>query len=164
MLPDPSIKPRIYVDSPRSLQAAFHELIPLSRSMGVRVKQYTGDTLVLTAPLSKNINHQHSAFGGSLFALGALAGWGLMQLKLSELLLDCNTVVMGGEVSFQRPVYDDLLCTATLPADAGAMFERLAAEGRASTVLESRYECDGDTAMLLTGRYHLKQRAHSADA
>ena len=50
------------------------------------------------------------------------------------------------------------------PADAGAMFERLAAEGRASTVLESRYECDGDTAMLLTGRYHLKQRAHSADA
>lgn len=157
---DETIRPRIYVDSMESLQAAFHELIPISQAMGVTVQDYTGLALTISAPLAPNENHQHSAFGGSLFSVAALAGWGLMQLKLSEQLLDCNTVVMDGEVSYKRPVYDDLVCKCTLPDDADTLFETLRNEGSTSTRLTSVFECpDGRAAMTMTGRYHLKQRA-----
>lgn len=152
-------KPRIYVDSIESLQTAFHELIPISKAMGVRVISYTGDTLTTTAPLEHNINHQHSAFGGSLFSLAAMSGWGLMQMKLSELLLDCNTVVMDGEVSYQRPVYDDLECTVKLPPEAEAMFAELAEKGTSRTELVATFECNGKVAMQMKGRYHLKLRS-----
>lgn len=151
-------KPRIYVDSIESLQAAFHELIPISKAMGVRVISYTGDTLTTTAPLEQNINHQHSAFGGSLFSLAAMSGWGLMQMKLSELLLDCNTVVMDGEVSYQRPVYDDLECTVKLPPDSETLFTELEENGTARTELVATFESNGKVAMQMKGRYHLKLR------
>ncbi len=153
-----TVKPRIYVDSTESLEQTFHELIPISAQMGVKVVSYSGDSLTISAPLAANINHQDSAFGGSLFAVAALAGWGLMQMKLSELLLDCNTVVMGGEVSFERPVYDDLICTCELPADADAVFEALVNTGAASTRMNSSYTSNGKTAMRLNGQYHLKKR------
>ena len=155
------MKPRIYVDSIESLEHTLHELIPISQAMGIQVEAYTGSALVLKAPLSNNINHQHSAFGGSLFSVAALAGWGLMQMKLSELLRDCNTVVMGGEVTYQRPVYDDLRCVATLPENADELFAALEQQGRASTTLLCTFESDGEPAMSLSGKYHLKQRTTS---
>jgi thioesterase domain-containing protein len=151
-------KPRIYINSIDALEAAFHELIPISKAMGVRVVSYNGDSLTTTAPLSENINHQHSAFGGSLFSLAALSGWGLVQMKLSELLLDCNTVVMDGEVSYQSPVYDDLECVVRLPEDADAVFANLEEKGTARTELVASFECNGKLAMQMKGRYHLKLR------
>ena len=158
----PTVKPRIFVDSAESLERTLYELIPISQAMGIQVEAYDGRTLTLTAPLSANVNHQQSAFGGSLFSVAALAGWGLMQMKLSELLLDCNTVVMGGEVTYQRPVFDDLRCVATLPEDHETFFEKLREEGRNSTTLLATFESDGKTAMVLSGRYHLRQRSSEA--
>ena len=61
------MKPKIFVDSIKSLENVFHELIPISQHMGVKVVNYTGSELTLAAPLANNINHQLSAFGGSLF-------------------------------------------------------------------------------------------------
>ena len=156
--PRQTAKPRIFVDSTESLEKTFHELIPISRAMGVKVLDYTGQALRLYAPLNANLNHQHSAFGGSLFALAALSGWGLMQMKLSELQLDCNTVVMGGAVNYHRPVYSDLECVANLPDNADAVFARLMAETTAEIELVACCECDDRTAMQLDGRYHLQLR------
>jgi len=156
-------KPRIYVDSIDALEAAFHELIPISKAMGVRVVSYTGDSLTTTAPLDPNINHQHSAFGGSLFSLAAMSGWGILQMKLSELLLDCNTVVMDGEVSYQSPVYDDLECTVRLPENADDLFAELKAKGTVRIELVATFEANGKLAMQMKGRYHLKRRKTSSE-
>ncbi len=155
---DQTIKPRIFVDSAATLETTLHELIPISQAMGITVDSYENGELVIRAPLAPNQNHQHSAFGGSLFAVAALTGWGLMQLKLSELLLDCNTVVMGGEVSYQRPVYDDLVCRCCLPAGAEAVFDELKTNGTAITTLSANFYADEKIAMTLQAKYHLKQR------
>ncbi len=152
------MKPKLYYESPAELQTAFYELIPLSRHMGVQIEQYSGNALTLSAPLSLNINHQESAFGGSLYALAVLAGWGLMQLKLSERMLDCNTVISGAEASYQVPVFDDLVCSAILPDDAEDFFTRLSDAGKATTKMSSQF-MDGDkVAMELLGTYHVRQR------
>ena len=82
----------------------------------------------------------------------------MIQLKLSELLLDCNTVVMSGEVLYERPVLEQLLCVCRLPNDTEKVFETLVREGAASTTLTSVFKSNNKNAMQLTAKYHLKNK------
>lgn len=151
-------KPSIFVDSIRHLEDTMHSLTPISRVMGISVVSYDGESLTVTAPLAPNINPHQSAFGGSLYSIAALAGWGLIQMKLSELLLDCNTVVMSGEVSYERPVLQQLLCVCSLPNDSAKVFETLDREGSASATLTSVFQSNRKDAMRLSAKYHIKKK------
>ena len=62
----------------RRIQEVLHSKIPITRAMGVRVAEYDGRRLVLSAPLDANVNHLGTAFGGSLNALAVLSGYGLL--------------------------------------------------------------------------------------
>ena len=126
--------------------------------MGLKVVSCTTDSLILSAPIANNINHQNSAFGGSLYSVAVLAGWGLIQLKLSELGLDCNTVVVGAGVSYRKPVFGDLRCICSLPEAADDFFDKLAKDGKATTSLISEFELDDQIAMRLKGRYQVQRR------
>jgi len=131
--------------------------------MGITVAGYTGTQLKLSAPLTENINHQQSAFGGSLFSVAALAGWGLLQLKFTELGLDCNTVIATGEVSYRRPVYSDFECRCELPGNWNEFIDKLKANGRASLTLSPQIIVDRQPAMILDGKYVAsKRQAESA--
>lgn len=136
----------------------MHSLTPISKVMGISVVSYDSESLAVAAPLAPNINPHQSAFGGSLFSIAALAGWGLIQLKLSELLLDCNTVVMSGEVSYKRPVLGQLLCVCRLPNNSAEVFETLIRDGAASTTLTSVFKSNNKTAMHLGAKYHVKKK------
>ncbi len=81
-----------------------------------------------------------------------------MQIKLSELLLDCNTVVMSGEVSYERPVFEQLRCVCRLPNDSAKVFETLVREGAASTTLTSVFKSNNKDAMRLAAQYHIKKK------
>ena len=52
--------------------------------MAVSVKAVTTDTVILAAPLEPNINHKHTVFGGSASALGILAAWSLLHVRLVD--------------------------------------------------------------------------------
>ncbi len=81
-----------------------------------------------------------------------------MQLKLSELPLDCNTVVMGGETSYEKPVLDDLQCVCRLPNDSATVFGALVRYGAASITLTLLYKSNGKDAMRLAAKYPVKKR------
>jgi len=140
-----------------SLQTALHNLIPLSEYMGVEADSYDGERLVLSAPLANNINHQHSAFGGSLFSLSALAGWGILQLKLAEMKVNANTVIAGGDVSYSQPVFSTLHCEIELPATYPTFREKLLETGKASILLTSNILLDGESAMAFNGKYVVRK-------
>jgi len=144
-----------------SLQHAYHTLIPISQHMGIQVVSYDGSCLRVTAPLANNINHQQSAFGGSLFSLVALAGWGILQLKTTELELDCNTVIAGGEVGYHLPVFAELVCECRLPDDYAAFASRLTDTGKASILLDTGIVLDGASAMTFSGKYVVRQTRSS---
>jgi thioesterase domain-containing protein len=38
-------------------QELLHARIPITRAMGVKVEDYDGERLVLSAPLAANVNH-----------------------------------------------------------------------------------------------------------
>ena len=149
---------KLYIGSPKELQEVMHELIPISSSMGVVVSEYKKDTLTLTAPLNKNINHQQSAFGGSISALAALAGWGILQLKLSELDLDCNTVVADAHIKFLKPIREDLVCEAKLHRTHTQLLRGIKNNGSAIVELDTKFFAGGIKAMTSHSIYHIKNR------
>ena len=88
--------------------------IPLARAMQLRVHDYDGDSLGLSAPLAPNINDKGCAFGGSLVSLLTLAGWGLIVLKLRALGRDCDVYVQDSQVRYLAPVWTDFIARARL--------------------------------------------------
>jgi thioesterase domain-containing protein len=140
-----------------SLQTALHTHIPISGHMGIEADFYDGERLVLSSPLANNINHQQSAFGGSLFSLAALAGWGILQLKLAEMKLTANTVIAGGDVSYSQPVFTTLHCEIELPATYPAFRDKLLNTGKASILLTSNILLDGESAMAFSGKYVVRK-------
>src|SRR5262247_202907 len=112
-------------DSPESrLERRMHAEIPLTRSIDVRVRRFDGTALTLSAPLAANSNHKGTAFGGSLFSLAVLAGWGLLALKLEERNLHAELVIQDSHVEYLAPVRGDFSARATLPE--ASEFDRFA--------------------------------------
>ena len=85
------------------LQEILHAEIPLSAAMNLTVVP-DGDGFVLDAPLDPNRNLQNTFFGGSLSALGLLAGWSWLRLALREELLEPDIVVQRSATDFIAPV------------------------------------------------------------
>jgi len=88
--------------------------IPLTRAMHLRVAEWDGDQLRMTAPLMPNINDKGCAFGGSLASLMTLAGWGLIVLKLRALDRPCDIYVQDSTIRYLAPVWADFAAEARL--------------------------------------------------
>lgn len=123
------------MQTPEQIAAFFHEKIPLTRAMGVRVLQWDAQALVLGAPLSLNFNHLGTAFGGSLATLATLCGYGVLWLELAE--TEAHVVIRKSEMSFRRPVRHDLraICRRPAPEAVAVLKSDLARKGKARIAL-----------------------------
>ncbi|MDP0492455.1 MAG: YiiD C-terminal domain-containing protein [Verrucomicrobiota bacterium JB023] len=90
--------------SPAELQPYLYRHIPLSQAMKVRVESVSNESVVLTAPLAPNINHQATVFGGSASALAILSAWSLVRCRLLAEGLDAELVIQRNQVEYQRPI------------------------------------------------------------
>ncbi|MFT5313579.1 MAG: thioesterase domain-containing protein [Paraglaciecola sp.] len=86
------------------LQSTWHETIPISEQMGIKLHQYTGKTLESRASLNKNINLHGSMFAGSIFSLATLTGWGMIYLQLKEKKLKGEIVLGDGNIRYYKPI------------------------------------------------------------
>ena len=137
----------------RETEDFFHEQIPITRAMGVRVEAYDGHQLTLTAPLALNHNHLGTAFGGSLSAMATLAGYGLLWLELQD--RTCHLVVRESSISFRRPVRKEIRAICRLP-DAGALSAfkaKFAQKAKARIRLAVTIEEDGQVAVEFQGTF-----------
>ena len=64
----------------QQLQTIWHEQIPLSKAMQMQITDFDGDVLTTQASLEPNVNVHGTTFAGSLYAIQALTGWGMMHL------------------------------------------------------------------------------------
>ncbi|MBA4136549.1 MAG: thioesterase [Opitutus sp.] len=102
--------------SARGLTAFFHEQIPLTRAMELRVAESNAHRLVLEAPLAPNRNHLGTAFGGSLHALPTLACYGALWMVLREAGIDGHVVVKRTNAIYRAPVNGVLRAVCERPA------------------------------------------------
>jgi len=86
------------------LERLLRNEVPLSKTIGMKVHSYDGARLELRATLEPNINIYGVAFGGSIFSMCALSGWGLLILRLQERGLDPRIMITGGEIEYAKPV------------------------------------------------------------
>lgn len=131
----------------------FHEQIPLTKAMGVRVEAHDGRQLILTAPLAANHNHLGTAFGGSLSALATLAGYGLLWLELGN--RDAHIVIRRSELDYRHPVTGPLraVCRKPPEAELAAFRANFAKAGKARIRLEVTVEEAGRVCMTFVGTF-----------
>lgn len=107
------------------LEQLLQEHIPLAGAMQARIRGFDGNTLTVEAPLAANQNHYGTAFGGSIYTVSLLAGWGLASLLLDQAGM---VVVEHAEAEYRRPIKQDLVAVAQ-PA-AGTVAAAFAADFR----------------------------------
>ena len=141
---------RTDADAARRLERYMHAHIPLVAQMQVTVVGFDAQGLRLTAPLAPNINHERTAFGGSLASLMTLACWGYLWLKL-EGEPRLHIVVNEAKSSYLKPVTAELdtLCLSPAAAELEKFRTTLARRGKARIELSAEVH-QGD---VIAARY-----------
>ena len=89
----------------------------LARHIGILVESADDAAVVLRAPLAPNANYKGTAFGGSLYSLAVLTGWGWVTRYLAARGLPADAVIQESSVRFLTPVHGELRAVAAAPSD-----------------------------------------------
>lgn len=126
-----------------------------AQALGFAVDDYNGKRLSLSAPLERNLNHHGTAFGGSLFSLAAVCGWGFVLIKLREADLHGLIVVKHSSVDYLAPVTGDLAVNCGTDQETVTAFLNTYREkGRARLTVEGVAPGkDGEPALRFKSTY-----------
>lgn len=129
----------------------FHQQIPITRAMGVRVVANDEKGFVIEAPVALNSNHLRTAFGGSINAVATLAAYGLLWLKLKE--PGAHVVVAESSIRFLRPVRETIraICLRPEPTEWAEFQTRFAEKGKARIKLHVNVVEESQTAAQFEG-------------
>ena len=137
------------------LQQLLHDEIPLTRAIGIEVREYDKQALTLYAPLHYNINHKSSAFGGSLYSVAVLSGWGLIYMLLRQYDLSGHIVIQESHTQYRKPVTTDIIARCAF--DSQTQYQRFIQmyrrKGMARIQLQTCITCNAETNVLFTGKY-----------
>ena len=131
----------------------FHQQIPITRAMGLRVVAHDENGLVVEAPLALISNHLGTGFGGSINSVATLAAYGLLWLELKEPTL--HVVVAESSIRFLRPVRETIRAICPRPdREVWKAFRvRLAEKGKAHLVLRVNVAEEGQAAAAFEGTF-----------
>ena len=137
------------------LQAEFDHSIPLTRAIGIRVINYDGKLLELSAPLTPNVNDKGTAFGGSISCILTLAAWGVAWITCARAKVPCDIVIHKGNISYNKPVKADLHAVCKIPPrkETQEFIKRLKKKGLARINLQSELLVEGDIMTLFDCQY-----------
>ncbi len=88
----------------RALERTWHEEIPISEHMGIKLIQYDEQSIEVGASLNKNINLHSSMFAGSIYSLATLSAWGMIFLELKQQALEGEIVLGEGSIKYTKPL------------------------------------------------------------
>ena len=141
------------------LQTTWHAEIPISAAMGTEVVSYADNEFVVRAGLEPNINVHGTAFAGSLYAICALTGWGMVWLKLREAGLDGHIVLAEGRIEYGRAVTGDIVCSCRFdPEVQGPGLAAFAKSPRTMLALSCTIDTRGKQAVRFEGIYAIRKR------
>ncbi len=103
------------------LQKIIDTEIAPAHAMQFAIDGYNGKTLTVSAPLAVNHNHHGTVFGGSQYAIAAVAGWALLRCKLAEYELHGSIVVKSAGMDYLRPVATEVFTIAVQLYDEASL-------------------------------------------
>ena len=138
------------------LQAIWYQQIPLSKAMDMRIVDFADNTLTCCASLAPNVNVHGTAFAGSLYAVQALTGWGMMHLQLQLHELDASIVIANGQIDYAKPVAEEIVVSCSFAGQEAAM-DTLQKSGKGRSQLTSKVHLsDGSSAGSFSGLYAVR--------
>ena len=138
------------------LQSIWYQQIPLSKAMDMRIVDFTDNTLTCSASLAPNVNVHGTAFAGSLYAVQALTGWGMMHLQLQLHELDASIVIANGQIDYAKPVAEEIVVSCSFAGQEAAM-DNLQKSGNGRFQLTSKVQLsDGSSAGSFSGLYAVR--------
>jgi thioesterase domain-containing protein len=138
------------------LQSIWHEQIPLSKAMQMQIETFDGELLETRAVLEPNVNVHGTAFAGSLYAIQALTGWGMMHLQLKLNNLDASIVIASGQINYAKPVAEEIVVQCSFGEHAAEM-EKLKTSGKGRFPLTCQVLlADGKAAGEFSGIYAVR--------
>jgi thioesterase domain-containing protein len=149
----------VTLERANNLQRYMLAQIPLVAQMQVQVANLDENGLTLTAPLAPNINHERTAFGGSLASLMTLACWGYLWALLDE-GQGLRIVVKDAQLEYLKPVTGTLEAHCP-PADAEALQrfrDTLARRGKGRIGLKAEMQQDGAIAARYAGSFAVSKQ------
>jgi thioesterase domain-containing protein len=137
----------------RAAEKYFHEQIPITRAMGVRVVANDENGFVIQAPVALNSNHLGTAFGGSINAVATLAAYGFLWLELND--SSVHVVVAESSIRFLRPVRETIraICLRPVADDLAAFRTQFAAKRKARINLHVKIVEADETAAEFEGTF-----------
>ncbi len=123
------------------LEKYLLEHIPITAAMGIKVELASTQKIILCAPLSNNINHKNTVFGGSLHAVATLACWSLLHVNLESFCDDnFQIVIASSHVNYLAPVEIDFKveCNMAEPMEWDRFMKILLKKGKARINLKSK--------------------------
>jgi thioesterase domain-containing protein len=134
--------------TPAELTDYLHRNIPLTVAMEVSAIRVEPEAVTLTAPLGPNINHRKTVFGGSASALGILAAWSLVHLRLAETGLEHRLVIQRNTMSYDAPMEGSFTATAGFAegTDWTRVLEMLKRRGKARIGAVAGLTCEEKSA------------------
>ncbi len=132
--------------------------VPLSVQMGVRIDDYTGELLRVSAPGDLHVNHLGGMFAGSLYALGCLSGWGLLNLMLKERNIDADITLASGEIRYLYCVSGDVAAEANRKDIQGSIWSLIRDKKVVLTVPVTLYSASSLAAEFI-GKFMLTPKS-----
>lgn len=140
--------------NPEQFTEFLHRSIPLTAALGARVIELGEQQVRLSAPLSPNLNHHGTAFGGSLATLGILAGWVALHHGMERAGVTGSLVVRQTTLDYLKPVTGELLAESRLPDGTWQEFVAALREARRAKIeVFSVLRCGDADAVRVRGSY-----------
>lgn len=129
--------------------------LPTAQALQISVTDYDSQSLTLSAPLAPSVNDKQTAFGGSLYVVAVMAGWGMVYLRCREAGIDPNIVVARGEIDYHAPVDSDIVASSLAidEAEWQRFFSDFEARGKAKIELRTEVVRNGKPAVSFKGLY-----------
>jgi len=98
------------------LQDRISGEFPLAEHIGIVVEAAGDAGVILSAPLAPNANFKGTAFGGSLFCIAVLTGWGWVTRYLAARQIGAEAVVQESTIRYLTPVQGAMRASLTAPS------------------------------------------------
>ncbi|MEX0609846.1 MAG: YiiD C-terminal domain-containing protein [Balneolaceae bacterium] len=139
----------------KEIENYLYTHIPITKALGVKAVAFSREEIKFSAPISKNINHRSTAFGGSISSLLITTGWSYVRLLFDEFETIPQIVISKSTTQFLHPILSDFTSELIIP-DADtlknfmAMYKRF---GKARIRLNAQIKKAGEVLANYEGEF-----------
>lgn len=139
----------------QDLTTYLYKHIPISKAMGVQVREVTFEQVSLEIPLEPNLNHRQTAFGGSISAVATLAAWCVVNFRLSSPDQSPRLVIQSHQIDYLKPIEGkfEAVTEPIEPVEWNRFVVTLGKKGRARIKVRSQIMFNAAIAAQFTGQF-----------